>query len=157
MLSCAPYRSVIQSLYIASWNACTWTHQVPLLLHHWAYRWGKRRLCPVLVMAFFTLIKPDRTLALQVCGDLPLAAVSTDMSARCSQSRTGRCCSAALERSSLFTTASDFSLADSRSADPSPENETSSCSVCFFSCGPREIQVKVETTAESGQCCHPMH
>lgn len=117
----------------------------------------KKTVVPSFSNGFFTLIKPDLTLALQVCGDLPLAAVSTDMSARCSQSRTGRCCSAALERSSLFTTASDFSLADSRSADPSPENETSSCSVCFFSCGPREIQVKVETTAESGQCCDPMH
>lgn len=126
----------------------------------------KKTAVPSFSNGFFTLIKPDLTLALQVCGDLPLAAVSTDMSARCSQSRTGRCCSqsrtgrccsAALERSSLFTTASDFSLADSRSADPSPENETSSCSVCFFSCGPREIQVKVETTAESGQCCDPMH
>lgn len=117
----------------------------------------KKTAVPSFSNGFFTLIKPDLTLALQVCGDLPLAAVSTDMSARCSQSRTGRCYSAALERSSLFTTASDFSLADSRSADPSPENETSSCSVCFFSCGPREIQVKVETTAESGQCCDPMH
>lgn len=117
----------------------------------------KKTAVPSFSNGFFTLIKPDLTLALQVCGDLPLAAVSTDMSARCSQSRTGRCCSAALERSSLFTTASDFSLADSRSADPSPENKTSSCSVCFFSCGPREIQVKVETTAESGQCCDPMH
>lgn len=52
MVSCAPYRSVIQSLYIASWTTCTWTHQVPLFLHHWAYRWGKRRLCPVLLIAF---------------------------------------------------------------------------------------------------------
>lgn len=52
MLSCAPYRCVIHSLYIARWTACTWTHQVPLFLHHLAYRWGKRRLCPVLVIAF---------------------------------------------------------------------------------------------------------